>query len=141
MCSCQSKISGMKFNSKSLISSLVDGALGVGGAVLGQEVGRMVPATVDSTIVDAGKIVLGCLAPAFIKGKSQNFVRSIGIGLAAQGGLNLVNAFVLKPTGYTRIGGADNRAYALAGADNRAYALRGGSVPSTKSTYAGGAGV
>jgi hypothetical protein len=108
----------MKFNSRTLTSSLVDGALGIGGAVIGQEVGALLPASVDPMYADIGKVVIGCFAPAFIKGKAQSYAKSIGIGLAAQGGLNLVNTYLLNdaaPAATQRVAGYPINSNALGG--------------------------
>jgi hypothetical protein len=61
----------------------------------------------------------------FIKGKAGAYAESFGTGFAIQGGLNLVNQYLLKPTGYGRVGGLDNSNYALYGPDNSGYALMG----------------
>jgi hypothetical protein len=158
MCGCSNKI-GMKrrkhrigaINSDALMSGVLDGVLGGTGAIAAQEFGAivtpMIPATMlapgtAGELVDAAKIVLGCVLPAMVPGEYHEHAKAIGIGFAAQGGLNLFNTLMATPT-YVRVGGADNRMYALAGADNRMYALAGGrryrvagySTPQTRSTY------
>ena len=156
MCSCnQSKI-GMKkrkkhhigaLDSEKLMSGLLDGVLGGSGAIAAQEFGAVVTPLIPTSMlsaatageaVDVAKIALGCLLPALVPGEYHEHAKAVGIGFAAQGALNLFNTLMATPT-YVRVGGADNRMYALAGADNRMYALAGGkkygSVPKTLSTY------
>ncbi len=156
MCYTCSKIGKMKkrkhrvgmLDGKSAMSGLLDGVLGGVGAIGAQEVGAMImpmiPATTLSAdtageVVDVLKIAAGCLLPAMVGGEYHEHAKALGIGFAAQGSLNLFNKLTANPT-YVRVGGADNRSYALAGADNRSYALAGGyrrpgSGPVTRSTF------
>lgn len=121
MCGCNKKISG-PMKTKDLGKSAINYALLLGGAVAAQEAGKMVPATtLDPMYTDAGKVVLGALVlPMLTKNPT---VKTIGEGFAIQGGLNLVNQYLLN--GAPAVSGVDNRDYALMGVDNRDYALMG----------------
>ncbi len=89
-------------------STIVDCALGVGGAVAAQEIGSFIPASTTmpwlSSAVDAAKIVLPAVVVSMMaSGSTKEKARAIAIGMAAQGGLNLANVYVFnKPT--ARIG-------------------------------------
>lgn len=60
------------------------------GAVLGKQVGKLLPA-MDSRITAVGTIVLGAFLP---KISSTPLVRGIGNGMIAVGGSNLIGGFV-----------------------------------------------
>jgi hypothetical protein len=127
-------------NTKNIVSSATRTAVVIGGAVAAQELGKMVPAdTLDPMYTDIAKVVIGGLAiPMFAKGKSAGLINAFGDGFAVQGGLNLVNTYLLTPT----ISGLDNRDYSLMGLDNRDYSLMGTratsqpSAPGTLVNYA-----
>lgn len=120
MCSCnsKSKISGMK--TKNLMSSLVSGALAGGGAIASQELGAMVPATIDPLYVNIAKIALGSIAPALVKGKNAEYLKSIGTGVAVEGALALYATYKTPA-----VSGWDNSNYAMSGLDNSQFAMSG----------------
>jgi len=131
MCDCQKNKIGKTMNTKNLVSGAIRTAVVIGGAVAAQEAGKMVPATtLDPMYTDIAKVAIGgLLIPMFAKGKSASYISAFGDGFAVQGGLNLVNTYLLTPA----VSGVDNRDYALMGIDNRDYALMGnqqGSQPS-----------
>ena len=135
MCDCQkNKISG-PMNTKNLVNKVLHTAVGVGGAVAAQELGKMVPAdTLDPMYTDIAKVVIGGLVvPMVAKGKAAGYIQSFGDGFAIQGSLNLVNNYLMPASS---VSGIDNRGYALMGVDNRDYALmgiRGNMVPGASS--------
>lgn len=142
MCDCKKpKISGL-MNTNLLVKRVMHTGIGVAGAVAAQYAGSIIPATVDSLYTDAGKVVVGGLVlPMLAKGAFGEYLAAFGNGFAIQGGLNLANQYLVKPTGYVRMGGVDNSDYALMGLDNAGYALYGGAArsqpmaPGTISTY------
>lgn len=101
-CNKKAKIGSMK--TKNITDGLIRGVLVGGGAVIAQELGGMIPDSVDTDIVDAGKIVLGIFGPSFVGGKTKGFADAIGAGMIAQGALNLANKYLLSTANYTRIG-------------------------------------
>lgn len=102
---------------KNLMSSAMNNVLAVGGALIAQKGGAMIPDTVDPMYVNIGKVALGILAPTFVKGKSQAMVASLVTGIAIEGALQLWAKY--------RVAGFDNGANALAGLDNSRYVLAG----------------
>lgn len=172
MCKMCDKIGRRKHKGIGMMSkeemtdAFVDGIINVlaagGGAVAAQELGvvataplaNMLPASMQpyaGDIIDGIKVAGGIAVIMFVKGESAKYLRPIAVGIAAQGALNLANSFGLAGPQYVRIGGPDNRMYALAGnrrgptfvagPDNRMYALAGknpkmgASVPAGASTF------
>jgi len=141
MCGCnqQPKI-GKLMNTKNIVSKATRTAVVIGGAVAAQELGKMVPAdTLDPMYTDIAKVVIGGLAiPMFAKGKAAGYISAFGDGFAVQGGLNLVNNYLLTPAA---VGGTDNANYSIMGTDNANYSLMGprssqASVPGSIVNYA-----
>ena len=92
-----------------LVKSVLHTGIGVAGAAGAQYAGTMLPASVDPMYADLGKVVLGGLVlPMLTKGAAGEYLSSFGNGMAIQGGLNLVNQYLIKPTAYARVGGVDN---------------------------------
>lgn len=140
MCSCNKKI-GKPMNSKKIGGSLMTAALTGAGFVAADYVGGFAAEqfpTVDSKIINGGKIVLGAvLLPMLAKGKTGAYLESLGTGMAVNGLAALYIDF-MAPAASTAVAGYDNRGYAVAGSDNREYAMAGsqssynrGSVPMT----------
>lgn len=121
MCkTCNYKIGNLKtMNTKDLVKNALSTALGVGGAVAGQELRKLVPAeTLDPMYTNLGLVLLGGLVvPMVAKGKSGNFIKSAGNGLAIEAGLQLVNTY-LMPTADTTVSGLNNGGVGLYGLNN-----------------------
>lgn len=127
MCSCQKKI-GKPMNSKKIGGSLMTAALTGAGFVAADYVAGFAAEqfpTVDSKIINGGKIVLGAVVlPMLAKGKTGAYLESLGTGMAVNGIAGLYSDF-MAPAASTAVAGYDNRGYALAGTDNSGYALAG----------------
>lgn len=125
MCSCQKKI-GKPMNSKKIGGSLMTAALTGAGFIAADYVGGFAAEqfpTVDSKIINGGKIVLGAVVlPMLAKGKTGAYLESLGTGMAVNGLAALYIDF-MAPAASTAVAGYDNRMYALAGSDNSGYAL------------------
>jgi len=122
MCSSCNKISG-KMKTSNLSKSAINYVTALAGAAAAQEAGKMVPATsLDPMYTDVAKVAIGgLLIPMVTK---NAYAHTFGLGFALQGGMNLVNQYLLAPS-TTAVSGYDNRGYAVMGVDNRDYALMG----------------
>ena len=135
MCSCQNKISGMKKVNFGKVA--MEYAAGLAGMVAAQEGGKMVPATtLDPMYTDIAKVAIGVLGVPMLT--KNTTIQQVGLGFALQGGLNLVNQYLLSPAAPGAVAGYDNAGYAIMGSDNRDYALMGtgGSQPSVSKSLA-----
>jgi len=124
-CSCQSKI-GKTMKTKAISGALMSAALNGAGFIAADYLGGMAAEqfpTVDSKLLNGGKIVLGAVVlPMLAKGKMGNYLQSIGIGMAVNGIAGLYTEF-MGPVAAPAVAGYDNRGYAMSGSDNRGYAL------------------
>ena len=103
---------------KNLMSSVTNVALGAGGAVASKMAGSYLPESIDPMYVSIGKIVLGALAPSFLKAKDGSAIAAIAQGVAIEGALSLVESPGV-------ISGLDNGRTALRGYDYGHSALTG----------------
>ena len=111
---------------KNLVSNATSSVLVAGGAIAAQELGAMIPATVDPMYANIGKIVIGTLLPTFVKGKANGFAKDFSAGWVAEGALQLYAGF--KTSGAT-VAGWDQYRPALSGWDQYSPALRGEANP------------
>jgi hypothetical protein len=130
---CNYKIGKLKnMKTKQLAASALATALGIGGAVGSQEIRKMIPAeTLDPMYTNIGLVVLGGLAlPMFGKGKSGDYMKSLGNGMAVEAGLQLVNQYLMPATA---VSGYNNEGPGLYGVNNAGPGLYG-SMPSYPGT-------
>ena len=99
---------------KDITNALINTALATGGYVLAQEGGKMLPTTLNTDMVDGGKIAIGIIAVMFAPKKMQTMLAPLAAGIALQGGANLINKYVIKPENFVRMGD-----YRMRGVDNR----------------------
>lgn len=83
------RVSGLKMGGD---VELIIGA--IGGAILTKFAKKVIPATLDTKIV-AGVETLGGGAVATMFGKKSNFIKGLGIGIAAMGAVDLGTSFGL----------------------------------------------
>lgn len=108
--------------SGALMSAALNGAGFIAADYLGGMAAEQFP-TVDSKILNGGKIVLGAVVlPMLAKGKTGAYLQSVGIGMAVNGIAGLYTEF-MEPADAPAVAGYDNRGYAMSGSDNRGYAL------------------
>lgn len=126
MCDCQTKKIGKPMNTKKIGGSLMTAALTGAGFVAADYVAGFAAEqfpTVDSKIINGGKIVLGAVVlPMLAKGKTGAYLESLGVGMAVNGIASLYSD-LMAPAASTSVAGVDNRMYAMAGVDNAGYAL------------------
>lgn len=119
MCNtCNYKIGKLKtMKTKDLAKNALSTALGIGGAVGGQEIRKMIPAeTLDPMYTNIGLVVAGGLVlPMFAKGKAGDYVKSLGNGIAIEAGLQLVNQYLMPATA---VSGYNNGGTGLYGLNN-----------------------
>lgn len=119
MCNtCNYKIGKLKtMKTKDLAKNALSTALGIGGAVGGQEIRKMIPAeTLDPMYTNIGLVVLGGLVlPMMGKGKSGDYVKSLGSGIAIESGLQLVNQYLMPATA---VSGYNNEGPGVYGLNN-----------------------
>lgn len=141
MCNtCNYKIGKLKtMKTKDLAKNALSTALGIGGAVGGQEIRKMIPAeTLDPMYTNIGLVVTGgLLLPMFGKGKSADYVKSLGNGMAVEAGLQLVNQYLMPATA---VSGYNNAGSGLYGVNNEGPGLYG-SLPNYRGTNAAAAGL
>ena len=142
MCNtCNYKIGKLKtMKTKDLAKNALSTALGIGGAVGGQEIRKMIPATtVDPMYTNIGLVVVGGLVlPMFAKGKAGDYIKSVGNGMAIEAGLQLTNQY-LMPAG-TAVSGYNNAGSGLYGVNNEGPGLYG-SLPNYRGTNAAATGL
>lgn len=126
MCNtCNYKIGKLKtMKTKDLAKNALSTALGIGGAVGGQEIRKMIPAeTLDPMYTNIGLVVTGgLLLPMFAKGKAGDYVKSLGNGVAIEAGLQLVNQYLMPATA---VSGYNNAGTGLYGLNNAGPGLYG----------------
>jgi hypothetical protein len=131
------KIGLMK--TKNITDGIIKGVLTGGGAVIAQELGNMIPDSINTDIVDGGKIVLGIFGPAFMGSKMKPYAEAIGNGIVAQGALNLANKYFLSGNGYVRIGanapGYPINSPGLAGANAPGYPINSPGLAGATGSY------
>lgn len=141
MCNtCNYKIGKLKtMKTKDLAKNALSTALGVGGAVAGQEIRKMISVeTVDPMYTNIGLVVAGGLVlPMFAKGKAGDYVKSLGNGIAIEAGLQLVNQYLMPATA---VSGYNNAGPGLYGVNNEGPGLYG-SLPNYAGTNAAATGL
>lgn len=141
MCNtCNYKIGKLKtMKTKDLAKNALSTALGIGGAVGGQEIRKMIPAeTLDPMYTNIGLVVTGgLLLPMFAKGKAGEYVKSLGNGIAIEAGLQLANQYLMPAA---TVSGYNNAGPGLYGVDNSGAGLYG-SLPGYAGTQGAASGL
>ncbi len=89
MCSCQSKVRGMK--TKGLVSSLTNSALPIGlGFLAAEMLGSKITISANPLIQNGVLIAAG----AFLASSSKGMIGTAGLGIAAKGVVGIVGQYV-----------------------------------------------
>lgn len=141
MCNtCNYKIGKLKtMKTKDLAKNALSTALGIGGAVGGQEIRKMIPAeTLDPMYTNIGLVVVGGLVlPMFSKGKAGDYIKSLGNGVAIEAGLQLANQYLMPAPA---VSGYNNAGPGLYGVNNEGPGLYG-SLPGYAGTQGAASGL